>query len=1057
MRLIRLKIKNVASLRGEHVVDFEAIAAQSSLFAITGETGAGKSTILTSITTALYGQNHKKLDYADLVTLGEREGEIKLIFQAHGHYYLAEWFARVRGQNGEPLKQIRSQQLIFPLEGREFDSPRGERAESAERLLNLNFEQFCKCIILNQGEFARFLTSTFTHRKEILEKLYDGEALDRLSSLLTEETKEFQRRKSDVELRLSEYQVDPVKGDDLEKERDRLSRELSLQEGWQKRLDTLARTFTSLTSHYDQNVDVRAKLKVLEKELSEATSLQNAALVKLQKAQDDLDELQRRDEKERPRLEELRRLEVELTHKKEAFAERDRLLKEKRLQLAALEQGLTKTETALATWQSAHQKLLQTFHRPVEDLRANRPKYQGAFERFQELQTRGLQLKENDEALKREEARGQELKAGIAKLTEELAAVPSNVTELIQKLQAQKQELQRLREVEIEKSELKKRTEKIKSELAVLLERSEAGRSALVKAEQDLAAVTTTMGLLELAVSIETCLTHADTQGLAACPVCATTTEPSRWRSLLQNLKGADVQATKARCQELTQLVSNLRAQLNTQTESKAQREKELLEIEARINGLPTASPETSAEVLDKEIQRLITLKARGDQQASEKNSKEAELKRARETWAQLHARQQKLAAANTEDEAAIRGLINEDLDRDKAKLLKDDLDRLLTLGNSEASGNNHQQELSFALKEKARLEAELAQLTGEAALLHESITALVTTLKGELGERTAQSLIEARQQELKDLTGKKDAAEVEHGKLNAEIGRCRGRNHELLALLESNDQLFQQCLHEIRREAQVPLPTLSESIDTLVEKLKTIDLNFESPRELYVPFTERLLAETEELKMKSNRLHGDLGSVIQRLAEWEKRQDKIRILELEREELAQKLARHVRLSEVLGKDELRSFVLALVEENLIIQTNEELQKLCQGRYEIIHQSKGKTPEFYILDRYREGGRRKVTTLSGGETFMVSLAMALALAELTRGKAEIDSLFIDEGFGTLDPESLGDVLDMLNQIQTRGLLVGIISHIKALTDSLPVNLLVTKRQDGTSILNLRSN
>jgi len=147
------------------------------------------------------------------------------------------------------------------------------------------------------------------------------------------------------------------------------------------------------------------------------------------------------------------------------------------------------------------------------------------------------------------------------------------------------------------------------------------------------------------------------------------------------------------------------------------------------------------------------------------------------------------------------------------------------------------------------------------------------------------------------------------------------------------------------------------------------------------------------------------------------------------------------------------------VEENLIVQTNEELQKLCQGRYEIIHQARGKgiTPDFYILDKYREGGRRKVSTLSGGETFMVSLAMALALAEMTRGQAEIDSLFIDEGFGTLDQESLEDVLDMLNQIQTRGLMVGIISHIKPLTNSLPVNLMLNKKQDGTSTMSLQYN
>lgn len=88
---------------------------------------------------------------------------------------------------------------------------------------------------------------------------------------------------------------------------------------------------------------------------------------------------------------------------------------------------------------------------------------------------------------------------------------------------------------------------------------------------------------------------------------------------------------------------------------------------------------------------------------------------------------------------------------------------------------------------------------------------------------------------------------------------------------------------------------------------------------------------------------------------------------------------------------------------------------------------------------------------------MVSLAMALGLAEMTRGQAEIDSLFIDEGFGTLDQESLEDVLDMLAQIQTRGLMVGVISHIKTLTNALPVNLVLNKRQDGTSTIKVQFN
>jgi exonuclease SbcC len=81
---------------------------------------------------------------------------------------------------------------------------------------------------------------------------------------------------------------------------------------------------------------------------------------------------------------------------------------------------------------------------------------------------------------------------------------------------------------------------------------------------------------------------------------------------------------------------------------------------------------------------------------------------------------------------------------------------------------------------------------------------------------------------------------------------------------------------------------------------------------------------------------------------------------------------------------------------------------------------------------------------------MVSLAMALALAEMARGRADIDSFFIDEGFGTLDEGSLEDVVEMLQQVRSRGKQIGLITHVKNLSERLPVNLRVVKNDRGHS-------
>lgn len=105
-------------------------------------------------------------------------------------------------------------------------------------------------------------------------------------------------------------------------------------------------------------------------------------------------------------------------------------------------------------------------------------------------------------------------------------------------------------------------------------------------------------------------------------------------------------------------------------------------------------------------------------------------------------------------------------------------------------------------------------------------------------------------------------------------------------------------------------------------------------------------------------------------------------------------------------------------------------------------------------DRYQADAEREVNTLSGGESFLVSLALALALAELASNQTRIDSLFIDEGFGTLDADLLDVAIEALENLRQQGKTVGIISHVEALKDlnRIPVQVVVEKGSDGVSTL-----
>jgi exonuclease SbcC len=384
--------------------------------------------------------------------------------------------------------------------------------------------------------------------------------------------------------------------------------------------------------------------------------------------------------------------------------------------------------------------------------------------------------------------------------------------------------------------------------------------------------------------------------------------------------------------------------------------------------------------------------------------------------------------------------------------LLKNESRKLTSLIEHEGQGDKLTQENNHLLESAKETKTNLLKIQGVLTSLDARILSLSTILETELKGKRASDLISELNQRVKEKAETLGVKERELKSQELKLKESQSRLYTLDELTKEIDLQFSKEIHELRLISKSSLPRITQELNTLIGKLGTLSLELNSSEALFIPLMELISSQKTFYKEKTSELKMSYASVRARLEDWEKRQDRITLLKLKAQDLIQKLDRRSRLYEVLGKDELRTFVLSLVEENLITQTNDELQKLCQGRYEIVHQSRRMklTPEFYILDKFREGGLRKVSTLSGGETFMVSLAMALGLAEMTRGKAEIDTLFIDEGFGTLDQESLEDVLDMLKQIQTRGLMVGIISHVKALTDALPVNLQVIKKQDGTS-------
>ena len=151
--------------------------------------------------------------------------------------------------------------------------------------------------------------------------------------------------------------------------------------------------------------------------------------------------------------------------------------------------------------------------------------------------------------------------------------------------------------------------------------------------------------------------------------------------------------------------------------------------------------------------------------------------------------------------------------------------------------------------------------------------------------------------------------------------------------------------------------------------------------------------------------------------------------------------------------DKFRRFAQGLTLDHLVYLANRQLDRL-HGRY-LLQRKESEALELQVLDTWQGDNVRDTKTLSGGEGFLVSLALALALSDLVSHKTSIESLFLDEGFGTLDSETLDTALNALDSLNASGKMIGVISHIEAMKERIPVQIKVQK-MNGLGISRLDS-
>lgn len=211
-----------------------------------------------------------------------------------------------------------------------------------------------------------------------------------------------------------------------------------------------------------------------------------------------------------------------------------------------------------------------------------------------------------------------------------------------------------------------------------------------------------------------------------------------------------------------------------------------------------------------------------------------------------------------------------------------------------------------------------------------------------------------------------------------------------------------------------------------------------------------------EALESEENSYQGmqqQIGAVRERLERHEQQESKAGKLLEAIEGQERELLRWAKLNDLIGQADgkkFRIFAQGLTLNKLVFLANQHLKQL-NGRY-LIKKSGDQDLELDIVDTFQADNTRSMNTLSGGESFLVSLALALALSDLAGKHAQIQSLFIDEGFGTLDENSLDLAITTLENLQANGKTIGVISHVQALKERISTQIKLVKKGSGFSDL-----
>eukprot|EP01029_Cantina_marsupialis_P026492 TRINITY_DN7147_c0_g1_i1.p1 TRINITY_DN7147_c0_g1~~TRINITY_DN7147_c0_g1_i1.p1 ORF type:complete len:1052 (-),score=51.03 TRINITY_DN7147_c0_g1_i1:392-3547(-) len=1050
MKILKVKLLNINSLKGEFEIDFQKFLKDESLFAITGPTGAGKSTILDVITCSLYGRTARLTNPNDLMSRHTGESLCEVEFEIKGNTYRSSWSQKRARKNPDGNFQTAKMEIVDLSTNKILESKVREVPKLIEQITGLDFDRFVQSMMLAQGSFDAFLKAKENERSNLLEKITGTYIYKQISQSIYET---YAQKKKEIEtaqialgsIELLDNEIVQEKTKQLEESK-KQKQELDKKEVELKKISTWLDTLKTLENDnikYVSEFEQISKEKEDKKEDFLKLELANKAL-RIQPINQEKNQLSTTISNDKQRLESLKKekeiLTKEITTKsKEINSSKETLEKEKlsytqnynKLKEVRVLQTQVENKHALNIEKSKKissylQELSKLFEVDFETLLNDESQLQSYYESFSntlntskeqlnklldeykacEQQTKDINTKENNTRAKLKEIESL-LKAldDYEKLNQELNQEQTNIKEYNSQIEVQtnlnNEKTKLINQIQETLSTLKQTREK-----ELLIKNYEQDRAKLKDGQE--------------------------------CFLCGSKEHPYINHSI-----NIDIDKTTQKIKEQEIYLSEQNKELN-----QAQINLGKLSTKLESSNLNLQKQQTTKAQIE-EFFQANSFKIEQDSKASLKEQNEINEAKLKE-YVLLREQKEKLQAQKENQQTVVNNHVQ------KEQQIKSNIKAIEELKQEQKALNTELQEL---------------QAKGKSILDVPNLDEF---------EQTIQKSLDSVSKQYNDLQTYLSSQKTKDEANTKQIEQLVQKQTEDKQTLELLNEKFNKALEEygfssyeefekakLEKEQFETLTKLCKNIEEKYSQIQTLKIDTakklkehkEQEKELSLDNRnlEDINKELQELQSTIDKLQESIGSLSKELeinaSNMKKSEDKIK--ELEKKKEASKV--WVKLNEMIGSatgDKFAKFAQGITLDQLSYLANKHLE-ILSPRYELQRATdSSKLLDIEIIDSFQADVVRGVNTLSGGESFIVSLSLALGLSSLASQKISIDSLFLDEGFGTLDSDSLELALNALNQLQSSGKMVGVISHVEALKERISLQIKVEPRGDGTSGLNL---